>query len=184
MKSILVLTLILWVAVSGCSRGEEPPPSSGVESGELPPAEGAEEGAGTTPSSDPASTVPGATQPPPSTTTEEEPQKREGTSSAKQPDTKKEEPKQPGGASLDAALVSRGKAKFGEVGCTNCHAGGGQGGKVGPDLAHVGAEHPDVQFYLDLLNDPTKFGKQGMPSFAHLAADDLRALAEYLRSLR
>lgn len=182
MKRILIFMVIVAVVVAGCGRGEEPPPSSGVESGEVPGAEGSDEGAAQP--DGPASTVPGATQQPPSAAPEEEPAKKEGTSSAKQPEPKKEAPKQPGGGALDAALVSRGKAKFGEVGCTNCHAVGGEGGKVGPDLTHVGEEHPDVQFYLGLLNDPTKLGKQGMPSFAHLAADDLRALAEYLRSLR
>lgn len=181
MKRILIFMVIVVVVVAGCGRGEEPPPSSGVELGEVPGVESSNEGAAQP--SGPATTVPEAPQQSSDPPQEEAP-KKEGTSSAKQPEPKKETPKQPGGPALDAALVSRGKAKFGEVGCTNCHAVGGEGGKVGPDLAHVGEEHPDVQFYLDLLKDPAKLGKQGMPSFAHLAADDLRALAEYLRSLR
>ncbi|MER3413037.1 MAG: hypothetical protein C4341_02135 [Armatimonadota bacterium] len=184
MKRIFILIAVFSVVAAGCSREKGTAPAPGVESGELPPAEGLEEGGRTTPSADPAGTVPGAAQEQPTAPPAEEPKRQEGSSSAKQPEPKKEVPKPPNGTRLDAALVSKGKTKFAEVGCVNCHSIAGKGGKFGPDLAHVGNEHPDVQFYLDLLNDPKKFGKQGMPSFAHLAAEDLRAIAEYLRSLR
>lgn len=178
MKRILTLVAIVVVAVAGCGRGEDPPPSSGVESGQLPGVEGAQ-GNGAPQPDGAESIVPGAGQEQPSATPPQEPSKQESAASAKQP-----EPKPNPGSSIDAALVSKGKTKFGEVGCISCHSIDGKGGKVGPDLSHVGEEHSDVQFYLDLLNDPAKKGKQGMPSFAHLAADDLRAIAEYLRSLR
>lgn len=185
MRQAFILMAMLLIAVAGCGRGEEPVPSSGVESGELPPAEGTDGTAGATPpTNNPANTVPSESQEEPSRAPSKEAPKQETPSPSKRPDPKKETPKQSGGSGIDANLVSKGKAKFGEVGCVNCHAIGGEGSKTGPDLARVGAEHPDVQFYLDLLNDPMKMGKKGMPSFAHLAAEDLRALAEYLRSLR
>jgi cytochrome c553 len=184
MKRTFILLGILCLVGAGCGRGDEPAPSAGVESGQLPP--GAEEsqpvGEGSN-AANPAETVPGAKQeqpaePPP------QPRKQQGSSAAKNPEPKREDPKQPSDTGLEASLVSTGRAKFGEVGCKNCHAVGGEGGKIGPALDGVGAEHADVQFYLDLFADPAKMGKKNMPSFAHLAAADLRALAEYMRSLR
>lgn len=184
MKHFLIIIAAMSLLVAGCGRGEEPAPSAGVESANLPPSATDQEQAVETPSTDPPSTAPDAEQPSPSTAGEEKPQKREGASSSKQPDVKKEEPKQPSSTALDAALVAKGKTTFGEAGCKNCHSIGKEGGQIGPDLTHVGAEHTDVQFYLELFADPAKMGKKNMPSFAHLPAEDLRALAEYMRSLR
>lgn len=176
MKHFLSIIAAMSLLVAGCGRGEEPAPSAGVESANLPPSATDQEQAAETPSSDPPSTAPDAEQPSPSTSRwfEEKPQEREGASSSKQPSS----------TALDAALVAKGKTTFGEAGCKNCHSIGGEGGKIGPDLTHVGAEHTDVQFYLELFADPAKTDKKNMPSFAHLPAEDLRALAEYMRSLR
>lgn len=184
MKHFLIIIAAMSLLVAGCGRGEEPAPSAGVESGNLPPSATDQEEALDTPPSDPPSPAPDAEQPSASTAEEEKPLTREGASSSNRPGVKNEEPKQPSSTALDAVLVAKGKTTFGEVGCKNCHSIGGEGGKIGPDLAHVGAEHTDVQFYLDLFADPAKMGKKNMPSFAHLPAEDLRALAEYMRSLR
>ena len=85
MKRIFILIAVFSVVAAGCSREKGTAPAPGVESGELPPAEGLEEGGRTTPSADPAGTVPGAAQEQPTAPPAEEPKRQEGSSSAKQP---------------------------------------------------------------------------------------------------
>ena len=55
---------------------------------------------------------------------------------------------------------------------------------VGPNLATVGSRQPDPDWFVNMLRDPSAHERSRMPSFGHLPDDELRALAEYLRSLR
>lgn len=50
--------------------------------------------------------------------------------------------------------AGRGKQVFDDprgVGCLKCHAVGGQGGKIGPDLGGVGAKYPRVELIRSVL---------------------------------
>ncbi len=61
----------------------------------------------------------------------------------------------------------------------------GIGGKVGPDLTHVGTRHPDRQWQIEHLKDPRSVHPQSaMPAFGKLSESDLNALADYLVSLK
>ena len=86
---------------------------------------------------------------------------------------------------VDAALADEGRSLFQEGACVNCHSVGDQGeATFGPNLAGVGNEHPDPAWLIEMLKDPESKGKVGMPSFDTLEDEELRALAEFLRSLK
>lgn len=79
--------------------------------------------------------------------------------------------------------LEEGKKLFEERRCGMCHAIGGQGGKVGPDLADVGTKR-DGDWLKKFLKDPkgTVTGAKMMPVKA--TEQELTALVEYLLSLK
>ncbi len=92
-------------------------------------------------------------------------------------------------------FLARGQKVFSENGCGACHTirGTDAAGTIGPDLTHVGGRLSLAAGTL--ANNPGAFAawvahsqeiKPGnlMPSFDMLAAEDLRALAAYLESLK
>jgi ubiquinol-cytochrome c reductase cytochrome b subunit len=88
-------------------------------------------------------------------------------------------------ASLDPALVAKGKTLFANNGCAGCHKVGGQGGAVGPPLDGVGTRQPDLDWQIRHLKDPGAVVKGStMPPFKQLSDSDLKALATYLLSLK
>lgn len=97
-----------------------------------------------------------------------------------------EEPSEQGDfGPIDAALAGKGELAFDREDCMTCHRVGDRGtSNVGPNLAGVGDRQKDPQWYVDMLRDPASKNRSTMPAFADLPADDLRALAEYLRSLK
>ncbi len=82
-------------------------------------------------------------------------------------------PPPPTGAELEALVAEvreRGEAARGEAiyrrpsaTCMNCHAIAGAGGRVGPDLASVGASAP-IDYLVDSLYQPNKAVKEGYHS--------------------
>lgn len=67
--------------------------------------------------------------------------------------------------------VTKGKAENGEkvyrrkeLGCTLCHALGGAGGKVGPDMTSLGASTPVVDYIVESVLLPGKRVKEGYNS--------------------
>lgn len=84
---------------------------------------------------------------------------------------------------IDARLAKVG-ASLAKKHCLGCHLIRGEGHKIGPELSHVGRRRQNAESLVQLLRDPAKFGGTIMPSFSKLGDDNLRALAEYLRSLR
>jgi cbb3-type cytochrome oxidase cytochrome c subunit len=61
----------------------------------------------------------------------------------------------------------------------------GVGGTSGPDLTHVGSRLPDVQWHIRHLRDPQAVVPgSAMPAYGHLSEEDLRALAQYMVSLK
>lgn len=88
-------------------------------------------------------------------------------------------------AALDPVLVNKGQTLFDQNGCTACHKVGGQGGAVGPPLDGEGTRRPDLDWQVQHLKDPAAVTKGStMPSYKQLSERDLRALANYLASLK
>lgn len=93
------------------------------------------------------------------------------------------------------ALTIRGRDAFLANGCSACHTvrGTPAAGRIGPDLTHVGSRvhvgagtlrnEPEALVRWIGQTDRIKPGVH-MPAFRAVAADDLRALAAYLGSLR
>lgn len=80
------------------------------------------------------------------------------------------EVKQQGDAAKGEALFHRK-----DLACTKCHAIGGAGGRVGPDLVSIGASaQPD--YLVDSMLDPNKAVKEGYHSVV-VALDDGRTLS-------
>jgi mono/diheme cytochrome c family protein len=91
------------------------------------------------------------------------------------------------GAPGDAALIATGKAAFNANGCARCHAVGGQGGRMGPDLTRVGADpnHTPQWLAQHVKNPRSQNPSSRMPAFEGKISDqDLLALGTYLASLK
>lgn len=70
-------------------------------------------------------------------------------------------------------------------GCQGCHTVDGAGGKIGPDLSHIGSVKPDVDWHIKHLKDPRSVvPDSGMPSFSSLPEDELEEISEYLVTLK
>lgn len=86
---------------------------------------------------------------------------------------------------LDVVLAKRGDELFHSGPCKNCHSvRENNRGKPGPILKGIGREHTDAEYFMLLIRDPASKGFSRMPAFGDLPAADVRALAEYLRSLK
>lgn len=80
---------------------------------------------------------------------------------------------------------SPGQMLFHKHDCAACHQIGGIGGVAGPDLTHAGATQPDVEWHIKHLKDPVSVvPDSAMPDFKELSDEELRALAEYLVTLK
>jgi|GEM_PF-1976220 Cytochrome c553 len=92
-----------------------------------------------------------------------------------------------GGGADTAALIEKGKAVYAANNCGNCHVLGDQGGGKAPNLTHAGAQAGhNAAWFAEFVKDPKKV-KPGarMPSYAgKISDDDLKALGEYLASLK
>ena len=83
----------------------------------------------------------------------------------------------------DAAVASRGREAFVTNGCYGCHIINKFGTPIGPELSHVGARYTP-EYLMRWLRDP-ELQRPGshMPAL-ELSEGDIRALADYLGSLR
>ena len=89
------------------------------------------------------------------------------------------------GSGVLRSKATEGERLFALRGCPGCHIINGAGGKVGPDLSHIGSSQPDVEWHIKHLKDPRSVHPESaMPAFATLPEDELEALAEYLVSLK
>ena len=80
--------------------------------------------------------------------------------------------------------VLEGREVFARNGCGACHSIHGQGGKIGPDLTHVGSRRPDREWHLRHFRDPAAVVPGSiMPKFA-LSAKELNELTDYMLSLK
>ncbi len=85
-----------------------------------------------------------------------------------------------------AARLSRAKALYAQKGCPACHTIGGGGGKIGPDLTAEGTKAGrDLEWHVKhFRNPPAMVPGSIMPALSDLKEDDLKALAEYMVSLK
>ncbi len=84
---------------------------------------------------------------------------------------------------IDATLVAKGKQLINQLDCVNCHGKDGIEPKGGPSLKDVYKKHPDADYFMRYIKQPTSVSPNStMPAFDKLEADKLRAIAEYLRS--
>ena len=83
--------------------------------------------------------------------------------------------------------IATGKTVFTSNGCTRCHTMDGQGGRMGPELTHAGADSAHTaQWISDFVKNPkvTKPNTR-MPAFGDkIKESDLSALGAYLASLK
>jgi mono/diheme cytochrome c family protein len=78
-----------------------------------------------------------------------------------------------------------GRKVFAASGCVRCHTVGGQGGHVGPDLTHVGADPSHtLDWFMQRVSNPRAWNPSSrMPAFQGNSRD-LVALAGYLAGLK
>ncbi len=77
-----------------------------------------------------------------------------------------------------------GEGIFKALGCSACHLMGGVGGKIGPDLTHVGSRR-SKEWIEEQIEDPKSHNPNSiMPSFAKLPKKDREELTDYLSGLR
>ena len=90
-------------------------------------------------------------------------------------------------ASAPSVQTASGDAIFRANNCGRCHMLGGQGGRMGPDLSHEGANSQhNPQWIVDHVKNPkTHTPGSRMPSFAGKIPDpDIQSLAAYLAGLK
>ena len=76
-----------------------------------------------------------------------------------------------------------GKSLFKKLGCTSCHKIGDQGGKVGPELTHVGSRLNGPWIFRFIKNPQRIMKNVKMPNFG-LSDDNALKLTHYLLSLK
>lgn len=85
----------------------------------------------------------------------------------------------------EPGLIGHGKEVFKNNGCMGCHSVLGQGGIIGPKLDTVGDRRTSIGWHIKHLKEPTSLVTGStMPRYDHMKADDLKALANYLVSLK
>ncbi|MBI5055646.1 MAG: c-type cytochrome [Nitrospirae bacterium] len=88
-------------------------------------------------------------------------------------------------AAAAGKAATPGQVLFQQNDCSACHQIQGLGGTAGPDLTRIGLKHADIEWHIKHLKNPESVvPKSAMPDFAHLNDEDLRALAEYMVTLK
>lgn len=86
---------------------------------------------------------------------------------------------------IDEDLLRKGRQVFIDANCMMCHKVGDEGEEnLGPNLGSIGDKYTEPDWYIEMLPDPPSKGLHRMPSFDDLSSESLRAIAEYLRSLK
>lgn len=85
-----------------------------------------------------------------------------------------------------SAALARGRALYAQRGCAACHVIRGVGGQVGPDLTVEGSKPGrDLEWHLKHFRNPLAISPGSiMPPLADVKEEDLKALAEYMLSLK
>lgn len=84
---------------------------------------------------------------------------------------------------IDTAMIDEGKEIYHEYACYGCHEIAGSGGKVGPDLTHVGSRVRPEYLTVFLKDPQALIPGSPMKNFGFWD-EELAALVAYLMSLR
>ena len=87
-------------------------------------------------------------------------------------------------AATSSGTVNPGEIVFKAQGCSACHTINGIGGKIGPDLTHVGSRRSKEWIEAQIENPKSHDPDSIMPSFAALPEKDIEDLADYLSGLK
>ncbi len=79
--------------------------------------------------------------------------------------------------------VVAGRTLFEKNGCSACHSIEGKGGKIGPDLTHVGKKH-DRDWLLKHFRDPQSVSPGSIMPKLSLSDKELNELTDYMQSLK
>ncbi len=79
---------------------------------------------------------------------------------------------------------ARARELINALGCKGCHQLNGEGGSLAPALDKVGARLANGQLRAKLVDPKASTPNSIMPSFSHLAEEDLKVLTEYLAGLK
>jgi mono/diheme cytochrome c family protein len=82
-----------------------------------------------------------------------------------------------------AGKAANGQKLYASQGCAACHAIGGKGGKVGPDLSKEGKKRNATWLAAFLKNPRSKIAKGSMPP-VKASSKDLQDLSAYLLTLK
>ncbi len=90
-----------------------------------------------------------------------------------------------GAGPQETTTVSQGAKLFQSLGCIGCHWVNGSGGKLGPDLSDEGDRGRSAAWLIAQIQDPKGHNpKSIMPPFPTLSTTQLKALVDYLMSLK
>jgi len=80
--------------------------------------------------------------------------------------------------------VLAGRDLYMHNGCSACHSINGKGGKIGPDLTHVGSRRADAEWHIKHFKDPRALVPGSIMPKIDLTDKELRELADYMLSLK
>jgi cbb3-type cytochrome oxidase cytochrome c subunit len=80
--------------------------------------------------------------------------------------------------------VLAGREIYARSGCSACHSIHGKGGKIGPDLTHVGTRRPEAEWHLRHFRDPQAVVPGSIMPKVDLTKKELRDLTDYMLSLK
>lgn len=83
-----------------------------------------------------------------------------------------------------SAEEARGRELLNALGCKACHQLEGSGGSLGPALDGVGQRLSAEQINKQIAEPSTANPSTMMPSYAHIPEEDLKALVEFLSTLK
>jgi len=101
---------------------------------------------------------------------------------------KKTKPAKPAAGAPTKEMIAAGKKIYDANGCGACHMVGDKGGKLGPDLTHIGADKKWSAAKLTaVIRDPKKELKtEKMPAYPadKISDKEIKTLVAYLGSLK
>ncbi len=80
--------------------------------------------------------------------------------------------------------VLAGREVYNRSGCIACHSINGKGGRIGPDLTHVGSRRPEAEWHMRHFRDPQSLVPGSIMPKIELSEKDLRELTDYMLSLK
>ncbi len=81
------------------------------------------------------------------------------------------------------STLPAGQRLFIKSNCWFCHTIDGKGGKIGPDLTHVGNRYSKERL-VEFWNNPSKMAKHSLGVKFHLSENQVDQIAEYLLTLK